>query len=135
VNTARLLEKATSAGILLWIEGDHVRYRGERPALDELLPELRANKPALFAVLSGIEHRRQKVLAMFQTNPHLALALIADDRSEADAVLVTIGRKGADGCGYTADIAIDRARYDGVQLLELVEKCSGQSWPAYGGTA
>lgn len=46
-----LLVQAKILGVGLHLEGDYLRYRGRRSAIDKLLPTLRAEKLNLFAFL------------------------------------------------------------------------------------
>jgi hypothetical protein len=70
---------------------------------------------------------------MLARNPKLRLAVV--NTEEANAVIVSIGRRAVNGRGFTADLTIDRAKYDGVVLLKLVEKYAGRAWPETEGNA
>lgn len=136
MNAAAIIERVRVAGGRLRVADDMLHVSAPAPLPDALIVELRAAKPELIELLAGPdERRRHKILAMLTANPALRLAVIADADSDPDSVIVTMGRRGIDGHGYTVDLAIDRGRYDGISLLELIEKYGEQPWPLEGGNA
>lgn len=48
-----LLDRAKAAGIQLYFQGGRLRYRGPGPAVEALLPELKAHKPELLTILAA----------------------------------------------------------------------------------
>jgi hypothetical protein len=69
----------------------------------------------------GAEARRQRVLTMLRDNPGTFYAALTDDTSDPDAVILTLAIRGRASC----ELLIPRDRYDGVLLLDLIEKHSG----------
>jgi hypothetical protein len=136
MSAAAIIERVRVAGGHLRVADDMLHVSASAPLPDALIAELRAAKPELIELLAGpAERRRYKILTMFSANPALRLAVITDADSDQDSVIVTVGRRGTDGRGYTVDLAIDRNLYDGISLLELVEKYGEQPWPVEGGNA
>jgi hypothetical protein len=64
------------------------------------------------------EARRQKVLAMLRENPGITYALVTDIESDPHAVIVALAIRGRAAC----ELLIPRDRYDGVLLLNLIER-------------
>lgn len=64
------------------------------------------------------EARRQRVMKMLADNPALRIAVVCD--GEGDPVPVAIAIRGRATC----EVLIPRDRYDGVLLLDLIEKHS-----------
>ncbi|MGN8064311.1 hypothetical protein ACTJK4_21855 [Ralstonia sp. 22111] len=48
---AQILSRARAANISLWVEGERLRFKGPKDAVEELKPELAANKPEIVAHL------------------------------------------------------------------------------------
>ncbi len=73
------------------------------------------------------EARRQRVLEMLAQHPGTRYAVLTDTEADRDAVIVALAIRGAmpDGGTVTCELAIPRAKYDGVLLLDLIEKHSG----------
>ena len=67
------------------------------------------------------EARRQRVLAMLRESPTVRYAVVTDTDSDPDAVIVTLAVRGRASC----ELLIPRDRYDGVLLLDLIERHSG----------
>lgn len=136
MSAAAIIERVRVAGGRLRVADDMLHVAAPAPLPDALIAELRAAKPELIELLASVaERRHHKVLVMLNANPALRLAVITDADSDPDSVIVTVGRRGVDGHGYTVDLAIDRGRYDGISLLELIEKYGKQPWPLEGGNA
>lgn len=132
MNVRAIYDEVIAAGGRLWIESGRLKVGAPAPLPDPLIDRIRAAKPALVDLLNT-EVRRCQVLDMLAKNPRLRLAVITSD--EPDAVIVTVGRRDARGHGYTVDLAVARDRYDGVALLQLIEKYSGRPWPEKEGNA
>lgn len=64
------------------------------------------------------DERRQRVLAMLEAHPTARYALVTDERADPEAVLVTLAIRGQATC----ELAIPRGKYDGVLLLDLIER-------------
>jgi hypothetical protein len=121
---------------------DGMVYAQPRAAItDEVRRLIRSNKSALVAALtrfpgpvpgpeegrqeepatdSAVDSRRRRVIDWFDRNPKLQRVILAEDA--ADQVHVMVGLRGA----ATFELTIPRERYDGIALLELIEKYSGQ---------
>jgi hypothetical protein len=83
---------------------------------------IRDSKPASHAELQR-ERRRAKVVAMLEAAPGTRYAVLVADAS-TDPVVVAVGiRKIA-----TFEMEIPHKYYDGMVLLELIEKHSGENY-------
>jgi len=127
MTTADLLNRVQAIGLILWRDGDRLRYRGPPEAVDALLPELRAHKSELLAALGSklesrsdpaAEERRNRVLATLESNPNARYAVLADAEADPQAVVVTLAIRGRTTC----ELAIPREKWDGILFLELLEK-------------
>ncbi len=67
------------------------------------------------------EARRQRVLAMLAERPGIRYAVLTDSQADQEAVLLTLAIRGVGTC----ELAIPRAKYDGVLLLDLLERHGG----------
>ncbi len=54
-----LLYRSQELGVSLWAEGSSIRYRGQRSAVESLLPEIKSHKSELLAILKPIESPKQ----------------------------------------------------------------------------
>ena len=52
MSAAAIIERARNLGVSLRAEGDKIKARGPRPAVEQILPVLRTHKPELLAVLA-----------------------------------------------------------------------------------
>lgn len=135
MNARDVFDEVIAAGGKLWIESGKLKVGAPEPLPDALVDDIRAIKLDLLKLLvEPGEMRRRRVLDMLEANPRLRLAVVTSDDG-GDSIIVTVGRRDAFGHGYTADFEIERGRYDGVALLELVEKHSGARWPEAQGNA
>ncbi len=117
MNAANLLECAAVDGVLLdLVEGGGLHYSGDPAAVNEWLPILRENKAAILAELNR-EARRQKVIAMLGDDRKFAVLV---ENPDTDPVICTVAIRGL----ASFEMAIPRKYYDGMALLELVEKHS-----------
>ena len=64
------------------------------------------------------EARRQGALAILADHPGIRYALITDTDVDSRVVIVAVGIRNKGTC----ELQIPRAKYDGVRLLELIEK-------------
>lgn len=69
------------------------------------------------------ERRRQRVLAMLDARPELTRAMVTDDESEPDQVVITVAIRGVG----TADIRVPKDSYDPFRLLELLAAHNGRA--------
>jgi hypothetical protein len=70
------------------------------------------------------EARRQRVLAMLAHRPGLRYAVVTDDTDSVnpDCVVLGIGIREDSETIYTADLIVPRESYDGIDLLELLQR-------------
>ena len=64
------------------------------------------------------EERRQRVLAMLAERPGVRYGVITDTQADPDAVILASAIRGQATC----ELRIPREKFDGVLLLDLVEK-------------
>lgn len=67
---------------------------------------------------TAAEARRQRVLAMLADRPGIRYAILTDTRADPEAVLLTLAIRGQATC----ELRIPQAKYDGVLLLDLIER-------------
>ncbi len=67
------------------------------------------------------ENRRQKVIAMLNAAPEMKRAIIVDDASDPDNIILTVAVR---ACQQTCEMRIPRAKYDPWLLLQLIERHS-----------
>ena len=93
------------------------------------LPVIRENKPAILAALETMEGGppvcdpavaapRRRVLAMLDARPGIRYAVLTDLEADQEVVIVTLAIRGRAIC----ELHIPRDKYDGVLLLELIER-------------
>jgi tubulysin polyketide synthase-like protein len=95
-------------------------------ARDELLALLAASEASDVSPDPRAEFRRQRIVAIFESNPRITRAVVTDTQSEPGAVVVTIGLRG----GAIGEIVIPAGRYDGLALLALLERYATDPQPA-----
>lgn len=69
MNPQEILEKAKLTGVEIWRHGEKIRYRGEKSAVTELIPQLREHKVALLEILSATlcpPHDVEKVMPVMK---------------------------------------------------------------------
>lgn len=64
------------------------------------------------------EARRQRVLEMLAQRPGTRYAVVTDCEAEPDAVIMALAIRGVGTC----ELRIPKAKYDGVLLLDLIER-------------
>jgi len=64
------------------------------------------------------EVRRQRVLAMLAEQPGIQYAVITDTKADPEAVILALAIRGQATC----ELRIPRDKYDGVLLLDLIER-------------
>ncbi|HUX90825.1 MAG TPA: hypothetical protein VMV48_09070 [Gallionellaceae bacterium] len=120
MNTAELIEQATAEEVILALSpSGTIKATGDQSAVDRWLPVIRDNKPGILCELQR-ERRRAKVLAMLE-GKHIALFV---DNDKTDPVIATVGIRDV----ATFELAIPRHSYDGMVLLELIEKHYGENY-------
>lgn len=119
MNTAEIIERVTADGVILALSPTGtIKATGDQSAVDKWLPTIRSNKTGILCELQH-EHRRGKVLAMLEGK---RFALFVDD-DKTDPVIATVGIRDL----ATFELAIPRHSYDGMVLLELIEKHYGEN--------
>ena len=120
MNTAELIEQATAEGVILALSPTGtIKATGNQSAVDKWLPTIRKNKPSILCELQR-EYRRNKVLALLEGK---RFALFVDD-DKTDPVIMVVGIRDM----ATFELAIPRHSYDGMVLLELIEKHYGEKY-------
>jgi hypothetical protein len=115
-----IIEQATVDGVILALSpAGTITATGDQSAVDRWLPTIRDNKPSILCELQR-ERRRAKVLALLE-GKHFALFV---DNDKTDPVIATVGIREV----ATFELAIPRHSYDGMVLLELIEKHYGENY-------
>ena len=115
-----IIEQATEDGVILALSpAGTITATGDQSAVDKWLPTIRDNKPSILCELLR-ERRRAKVLALLEGK---RFALFVDD-DKTDPVIATVGIREV----ATFELAIPRHSYDGMVLLELIEKHYGENY-------
>jgi hypothetical protein len=119
MNPAEIIEQATVEGVILALSpAGTITATGDRSAVDRSLPILRENKAVIVEELHR-ERRRAKVLTMLEPASGSKYAVfVADDTT--DPVICTVAIRGV----VSFEMAIPHHSYDGLVLLELLEKHS-----------
>jgi len=113
-----IIEQATVDGVILALSpAGTITATGDQSAVDRWLPVIRDNKPSILCELQR-ERRRAKVLTLLEGK---RFALFVDD-DKTDPVIATVGIREV----ATFELAIPRHSYDGMVLLELIEKHYGE---------
>jgi hypothetical protein len=127
---AAIIQEAAADGVILVrTSSGSLRATGEQGAVTRWLPVLRENKPGILAALEGaerdppqrdpaIEARRQRVLAMLEARPGTRYAVLTDLDAAPGVVVLALAIRGRASC----ELHIPRDKYDGVLLLDLIEK-------------
>lgn len=124
MNATQIIQSCDFDGVRLTLTPEgKLHYSGDPVLIAEWLPILRTNKSAIVEVLHR-ERRHAKVLKMLEPGKKYA-ALAEDDR--ADPVVVTCAIRGV----ATFELAIPKLSYDGLILLELLEKHSTGTPPEF----
>lgn len=120
MNTAEIIEQATADGVILALSPTGtIRATGNQSVVDKWLPTIRNNKTDILCELQR-EYRRAKVLALLEGK---RFALFVDD-DKTDPVIAAVGIRDL----ATFELAIPRHSYDGMVLLELIEKHYGENY-------
>ncbi len=139
---AAILKQASADGVRIALtDTGTIKASGDQGAVNRWLPIIREQKPGIVAALReasivtalqqaanddtlpdpAAEARRQRVLAMLAERPGIRYAVLTDSQADQEAVLLTLAIRGVGTC----ELAIPRAKYDGVLLLDLIERHSG----------
>jgi hypothetical protein len=116
-----ILERATVEGVSVALSStETVRVTGDQAAVDRWLPVIREHKPNILNELHR-QRRRIEVLALLEASPGTRYAVYVEDAT-ADPVLVAVGVRNI----ATFEMEIPQKYYDGMELLELIEKQTGE---------
>ena len=116
-----ILERATVEGVSVVLSSiGTVRVTGNQAAVDRWLPAIREHKVNILSELHR-ERRRTEVLDLLKASPGTRYAVYVEDAS-TDPVLVAVGVRNI----ATFEMEIPQKYYDGMELLELIEKQSGE---------
>jgi hypothetical protein len=116
-----ILERATVEGVSVALSSNGaVKITGDQAAVDKWLPAIREHKPNILNELHR-ERRRIEVLALLEATPCTRYAVYVEDASTGP-VFVAVGVQNL----ATFEMEIPQKYYDGMELLELIEKQSGE---------
>jgi len=120
MNTAEIIEQATVEGVTLSLSpAGALTATGDQTAVDKWLPTIRDNKPDILLEL----HREQRRIKVLELLGEKRFALFVDN-DKTDPVIATVGIRDV----ATFELAIPRHSYDGMVLLELIEKHYGENY-------
>lgn len=114
MKTVSIIECAAEDGLILTASPDgKIKISGDQNKINEWIETIRENKAAILAELEAAN------------DPIREYTVAATDTS-TDPVLITVSISGL----ATFDMSIPRARYDGIGLLELMDKHRTEQIPA-----
>jgi len=120
-----ILARLHAVGVNLSRNGDRLIATPKTAVTPEIVDLIRSHKPELLAALTTeplpdfkAEARRQKVLAMLAAHPEARYAALTDMQADPGGVLLTLAIRGVATC----ELHIPREKYDGVLLLDLIER-------------
>ena len=117
---AEIIEFVAEEGVVLAISTTgHIKATGDQSVIDEWLPTIHNNKTDILCELQR-KHRRAKVLALLEGK---RFALFVDD-DKTDPVIAVVGIQDL----ATFELAIPLHSYNGMVLLELIEKHYGEKY-------
>lgn len=120
MSAVEIIEQATEDGVTLSLSpAGTITTTGDQLVVDKWLPTIRDNKLPILLELHR-ERRRAKVLGLLEGK---RFALFVDDDT-TDPVIATVGIQNV----ATFELAIPRHSYDGMVLLELIEKHYGENY-------
>jgi len=121
MSAVEIIEQATLEGVILALSPTGtITATGDQSVVDKWLPTIRANKPSILCELHR-ERRRKKVLKMLEAAPSTYYAVHVADASVDPVIVVVCIREIA-----TFELEIPHKYYNGIVLLELIEKHSGE---------
>ena len=118
-----LLERLTAAGVKLAARGGNIIASPKAAVTPEIVDLIRAHKSELLQTMATdaeVDARRTQLLAMLATRPETRYALLTDAQNDPESVLLALAIRGIGMC----EMEIPRIRFDGIELLELVERHS-----------
>lgn len=116
---AEIIEQVGQDGVVLALsDTGNVKAIGDQSAVNRWLQTIRDNKPSILCELHR-EARRQKTIAMLGAARKYAVLV---ENPDTDPVIATVAIR-----GWTFfEMEIPHHSYDGLALLELVEKHSAE---------
>lgn len=121
MTAAEIIQSADFDGVKLDLTPEgKLHYSGDPVLIAEWLPILREHKSAIVEELHR-ERRHKKVLAMLGNRKYAVLV----ENDKTDPVIATCAIRGV----ATFEMAIPQHSYDGLVLMELLEKHSTESRP------
>lgn len=125
IRGARVADSDKSATATLATPATLERVKGRTVATVATVAVANPQKLAADALPDpAAEVRRQRVLAMFAERPDIQRAVHCDGIPVNGIVTIAVGVRFAGGIA-TAEIEVRADRYDGIALLDLVERHSG----------
>lgn len=123
MTAAEIIESAVLDGVCLALTAEgRLHYSGHADVIAQWLPVIRENKSDIVIELHS-ECRRAELLAMLDASPDRRYSMLVEDTS-TDPVIVAVGIRGIS----TFELEIPRKYYDGLVLLELIEKHFGEKY-------
>jgi hypothetical protein len=122
VSAAEVIESAVFDGVRLSLTAEgKLHYSGDAAVIAQWLPVIRENKTGILIELHR-ERRRAKLLTMLDASPDRRYFILVEDTS-TDPVIVAVGIKVIS----TFELEIPHKYYNGMVLLELIEKRLGSN--------
>ena len=130
---SHIIQRAAADGVRLALSpSGTIKAIGTGPAVSRWLPIIREHKPGIVAALQeaandgnlldpAAETRRRKVLARLAENPNIRRAVIVDEDSLSESVIVTLAIRAAGTC----ELRIQRDKWDPFLFLDAVERHCG----------
>ena len=129
MNPAAIIKEAMKDGVNLALSPiGTIKATGEQAVVNRWLPVIREHKRGIVVALrqadndtiepTPADERIDKVLAQLESDPGLRYAMETHSDIEPNAVLLTLAIRGKGAC----ELRIPKSRYDGIALLELIEK-------------
>ena len=116
-----LIFELRNAGYSIKADGRYLDISPADDLPDELVQQLKQSKAEILVALKleqQQETRRQKALAMLDTDPAIKRAIHADTDSDPDNVILAIAIRHVATC----EMLVPKAKYDAWQLFALVDK-------------
>jgi hypothetical protein len=125
-----IIQEAAADGVALTRSpAGTLKVTGAQAAVTRWLPVIRENKPAILVALEGAadglplpdsaaEARRRRVLGMLEARPGIRYAVLTDLEADPEVAIVALAIRGRATC----ELHIPRDKYDGVLLLDLIER-------------
>ncbi len=126
---AAIIKQASADGVTLTpTTAGTIKAIGDKAAVERWLPVIREHKPGIVAALHEADNdpikptpadaRIEKMVAKLEGDPGLRYAMQTHTEIDPDAVILTLAIRGKGAC----ELRIPKSRYDGLVLLELIEK-------------